>query len=105
MDDLKKVILGAVLLLVFALVITLKLGGASIIADPSIVEKIGFCKNIHGETFHLKEPHNLCYEWGNSSNNQTFTDIEFREACPKHKLLSWRLFSDCFRDGGSRFSN
>ncbi len=96
------------ILLILVFLITLKLGGASIIADPSVVERIGYCKNVYGENFHLSEkslPINLCYQWENASINYTFTNEEFRDLCPKHNLTNLRFFSQCFRDGGSRMDN
>lgn len=101
--NLTKLLGGAVLLLIFVLIITLKIGGASEL--PVIVEQIGYCKLTYGEDYHLKENKLYCYNPKNYTDKFYFTYSEFRDVCPDHKFLSLKFYSNCFNDGGSRMNN
>jgi len=79
--------------------ITLKISGAT--ENPIIIEKIGYCKIIYGDEFHLKEGEGFCYDPANYEEKFYFNYDEFREVCPKHEFLSLSFFSDCFYKGGS----
>lgn len=101
--EIQKVLLFTGIFLIVFFMLTLKIGGASEL--PVIVEKIGYCKIVHGEDgedWRYKEDINVCYL---DDKKIEFTDEEFREVCQKNKFLSFRFYSKCFHEGGSRWNN
>jgi hypothetical protein len=73
----------------------LKVLGSSNI--PIDVEKNGYCKFIYGDNSNNIKGTNIC---SNGINKVTFSDNEFRNLCPKNKLISTDFYSNCFYKSG-----
>lgn len=65
------------------------------------VEKNGYCKQF-GDKWENIQGSNICYHTKDSEQlRKTFTEKEFRDHCPDHKLFSLKFQSDCFKISGS----
>lgn len=90
----KFVILLSILLLFVAFGIFIKALGSSDITEN--VEKKGYCKITHGEEYYYDEANSICRY---NTEKINFTEREFRDVCPKNKLISTRFYSKCFFKG------
>ena len=90
-------VLGITFLLIFIfMVVWIKFLGA---IDVGIeIEKDGYCKSIYGEDWNYNEAREVCF----NKEQKSFTEEEFREACPKNKFLSTKFYSDCWKNGDSK---
>jgi|SRR3990167_2280157 len=99
--SLEKTLLLGFLFIVFVFILTLKIGGGSSL--PELVEKDGYCKAAYGDNWDYHEQNEYCYATINRTRQeQTFTEQEFRDVCPKNSFLSTRFYSECFHKGDSR---
>lgn len=96
--DLEICLLGAFVFIILVFLLTLKFGGASEL--PKQVEKNGFCRIVYGNDWRSSSKQNVCFFRGES---RTFTELEFRETCPRVKLFSLKFNSDCFHKGRPNF--
>ena len=85
------------IVLVLAVLLTLKIGGSSSL--PELVEKDGYCKAAYGDNWDYHEGKGYCYD---KNETETFTEQAFRDVCPKNSFLSTRFYSECFHKGDSR---
>src|SRR3990172_13290777 len=98
---LNQALLGFFIFLVVTTLLTFKIGGASNL--PELVEKDGYCKAAYGDNWDYHEQNEYCYATINRTRQeQTFTEQEFRDVCPKNSFLSTRFYSECFHKGDSR---
>jgi len=95
--SLEKTLLFGFLFIVFAFILTLKIGGGSSL--PELVEKDGYCKTAYGDSWDYHEGKGYCYD---RDKTKTFTEQEFRDVCPKNSFLSTRFYSECFHKGEPR---
>jgi len=78
--------------------IYMKMLGAS---DVTIdVEKNGYCKIVYGNDWKNIRYSNICVDKKHYENKNEFTENQFREVCPKNKLISTNFQSDCFHKSG-----
>ncbi|KKN57992.1 hypothetical protein LCGC14_0556500 [marine sediment metagenome] len=88
-----------IFLIVFGLIFTKFLGASYIVSGTELLEKDGFCKVSYGEDWDYEEDLNYCFK---RDEQKEFTQIEFREVCPKNEFISTKFYSDCFHQGDSR---
>lgn len=94
---------NVLLIVMFSLILStgiyIKILGSTDI--PIDVEKNGYCKQ-YGEDYENKKGIDVCYHIKDKEQPRiTFTEEEFRNYCPKHKLISFKFNSDCFYKSGS----
>ena len=94
-------ILGITFLLIFLIIVLwVKILGASNVVLN--VEKNGYCKQ-YGEDWRNIKGSNICrnkYHLSQGIEDIDFTEQEFRDYCPKNKIISLKFFSDCFKQSG-----
>jgi|SRR3990167_8946645 len=97
----KQAFLTILIVLVFIVLLTLKIGGSSSL--PVLVEKDGYCKTLYGTAWKYSEKDSVCYNRANQSEPRiNFTQEQFRDVCLKNSFLSTRFYSDCFHKGDAR---
>ena len=101
----EKIPMGTILvllpfILIFTFVLSLKVGGASNL--PIFVEKDGYCKIQYDSEWKYSETNFYCYNLFDRTQENTFTEEEFRQVCPKVNFLSTTFYSDCFHKGDVR---
>lgn len=96
---LERFLLSMFIVITLTLVIECKILGASNV--PINVEKNGYCKIVYGDNWrNIKETNDcITYKYGEQIK-ETFLDNEFREVCPKNKILSNKFYSYCFHKSG-----
>ena len=96
---LKYKIIGCVLIFMLCFTTYIKVLGASDI--PIDVEKNGYCKIVYGENWRNIKETNECITYENEEQlKESFLDYEFRDVCPKNKIISSSFYSNCFHSSG-----
>lgn len=68
---------------------------------PIDVEKNGYCKYTYDDDWKNQRGTDFCYDKKDYKTKIGFTEEEFRNTCPKNKILSISFYSDCFHKSGS----
>jgi hypothetical protein len=101
METISKVLIFLGILLVLSFPVSCKIFGTTDI--PKLVEQDGFCKIVYGEDYDLNEKDNYCFTMKDGLiDKKVFTETEFRNVCPRVKLIEPRFYSECFYKGDSR---
>ena len=98
---LQKALLITFIFFIVGFTIYIKILGASNI--PIDVEKNGYCVKKLGEDWKNIRNTNICknrYSISQGLEDISFSEVEFRELCPKNNFLSTDFYSDCFKISG-----
>lgn len=90
---------GFLIISILTIFFSFKIAGASNL--PVLIEKDGYCKTMYGEDWDYSEIRFDCFNT-KGIERISFTKEEFREVCPKNKLLSTRFSPVCFVVGDPR---
>ncbi len=90
-----KVVGIVFLIIIIGMIIFVKFLGAY---NENNVERGGYCFLNYGEEwiFNIREGEYLC-DKKNSKEFVKFSEQEFKDYCPKEKLISLHFFNECFK--------